>query len=245
MCGHYCLSIKKNMMQLRQAILILGLLSVASVAKAVPIELDGNGFTVQYESGATGLYKQGELSGSLDTVYFWPNTFSATSGGGAVTTQASLVLNFTIKPGFVFDTLWFTEGGDYSLFGDSQVGVATGVEAVNAATSASASLNLSSGSLFSQTGGSTDWELGGSLTSADLGAAQSFTLTLDNTLTADATGGLGYIQKTYAGFRVLTQRAEPATVPEPASGLLLLVGAAAAVLVGGRRRVLFRSQSRA
>lgn len=236
------------MMQLRKAILILGLLSVASAAEAVPIELDGNGFTVSYEPGATGLYKQGALSGSLDTVFFWPNDFSAFSGGGAVTTQASpLVLKFTIKQDFVFDTLWFTERGDYTLIGDGQVGVTTGVEAVNAATSASAALNLSAGSLFSQTDGSTDWELGGSLSSADLGAPRSFTLTLDNTLTADATDGImGYIQKTYVKFRVSTQRAEqPTTVPEPASWLLLLVGAAAAVLVGGRRRVLFGSRSRA
>jgi len=52
-------------------------------------------------------------------------------------------------------------------------------------------------------------------------------------LFADApVGSLGFIQKTYVGFRVLT---EPAAVPEPSALALLLAGMMAALLVGRRR----------
>jgi hypothetical protein len=80
---------------------------------------------------------------------------------------------------------------------------------------------------------STPWELTGSLSTLGLGAPQTLLITLDNTLFASApTGGLGFIQKTYAGFRVVTQ---PAAVPEPSSWALLLAGMMAALLVGRRR----------
>lgn len=232
---------KNAMLSLRKAFLILGLLSFASVAEASLIELDGDHFTAKYESTDTGLYKQGFLSGSLDTVYFQPNTFAAFSGGSRVSTRALLELTFTIDPGYSFAGLFFSERGDYFLFGAGAVDVAARVRAVNEDGSASTLLDLFPDSPHSQTGGSTAWELFGNIPSAGLGSPRTFVVSLDNTLSASASpGSLGFIQKTYAGFRVLTQ---PAAVPEPASGLLLLAGASAALLVGNRRRVLFRGRS--
>jgi len=232
------------MLSLRKAFLTLGLLSCVSVAQAALIELNTDQFSVTYNDDTQ--YKQGFLSGSLDTVYFQPNTLYALSGGSPASTQALLQLTLTIKSGYTFAGLSFSERGDYFLFGGGAVDVAASVQAFNAASSASTLLNLSPGSPLSQIGGSTAWELTGNISPAGLDSPQTLIVTLDNTLFASApVGSLGFIQKTYAGFRVLTQPAGsgPAVVPEPASGLLLLIGALAAWLVGGRRRVLFRGRS--
>lgn len=224
------------MLLLRKTILGLGLLALTNAALAAPITLNGAHFTATYDDALTGVYKQGFISGSLDTVYFQPNTFSALSGGGQTSTQAALQLSFTIDPGYSFAGLSFTERGDYFLFGGGAADVAASVQAVNPASSASTLLSLSPGSPLSQTGGSTAWQLAGTIAPAGLGSPQTFVVTLDNTLFASASAGsLGFIQKTYTGFQVLTQPV--AAVPEPASGLLLLAGASAAALVGWRRRV--------
>lgn len=217
----------------------LSLLAAVDAALAAPILRYGDHFTVTYDSSLTGLYKDGLLSGSLDTVYFQPDKFTALSGGGAVSTQALLELTFTIDPGYIFTGLSFTERGDYFLFGGGAVDVAASVQAVNAATLESEILILAPDAPLSATGGSTPWELTGSLSSLGPGLPQTLLVTLDNTLHASAsTGSLGFIQKTYAGFRVMTR---PAAVPEPASGSLLLAGMLAALLIG-RRRVMFRAR---
>jgi hypothetical protein len=223
------------MLIFRNILMGLSLFAMANGVLAAPITLDGDHFTVTYESSQAGLYKQGFLSGSLDTVYFQPNTFTALSGGNQVSTQAPLQLTFSIDPGYSFAGLNFTERGDYFLIGGGAVNVGASVEAVNAGTSASTLLNLAPGTPLAQTGGSTDWELTGSLSSLALGAPQTLVVTLDNTLFASApAGGLGFIQKTYAGFQIVTQ---PVSVPEPSGLALLLAGVMAAVLVGRRRLV--------
>lgn len=222
----------------RKALLILGLLSCATVAQATPIVVDADHFSVTYDDAQAGLYKSGFLSGSQDTVYFQPNTFMALSGGNPVSTSAPLQLTLTIDPGYSFAGLSFTERGDYFRLGGGAVNVISSVQLVNPDTSASAVLNLAPGSPLDQTMVSTPWELSGSLSPLGLGAPQTFRITLDNTLFASAlTGGLGFIQKTYAGFRVVTEQA--AVVPEPSSWVLVLVGMMAALLVGRRapRRV--------
>ena len=225
---------KNEMFILRKAFLVLGLLSIVSVAEASPIVLDGDHFTVTYDDALVGLYNQGLLSGSLDTVFFQPSAFAALSGGSTVSTPASLQLTLTINPGYTFTGFTFTERGDYFLFGGGAVDVAASVQVVNAATSASALLSLAPGTPLNQTGSSTPWELTGSLSSLGLGSPQTLLITLGNELFASASaGGLGFIQKTYAGFQVMTK---PVAVPEPATGALLLGGVIAALLVGRRRR---------
>lgn len=222
------------MLSLRKALLSVGLLSCVTLAQAVPITLNADHFSITYDDATVGLYKQGLLSGSLDTVYFRPNTFSSLSGGAAVSTLASLQLTLAVDPGYAFTGLTYTERGDYFRFGGSAVDVAASLRAVNAATAASAILNLAPGMPLAQSGSSTPWELAGDLSLQTLGAPQTVLITLDNGLFASASnGGLGFIQKTYVGFRVAT---EAIAVPEPTSLALLLAGAIAASLVGRRRR---------
>jgi len=222
------------MLKLRKAFLVLGLLSIVSVAEASPIVLTGDHFTVTYESTQTGLYKQGFMAGSLDTVFFQPNSFTAFSSGGPVSTQGLLNLTFSIDQGYTFAGLSFTERGDYFLRNGGAVNVVTSVQQAN---SASTLLSLAPGSPLASIGRSTPWELTGAVSLLSLGAQQTLTITLDNTLFASSSGpGLGFIQKTYAGFQVMTRpAAPPASVPEPSSVALVLIGMVAAVLLGRRR----------
>jgi hypothetical protein len=222
-------------LNINKAVLGLSLLAVAHASQAAPITLDADHFTVTYDSAQAGLYGQGFLSGSLDTVYFQPSTFAALSGGSPASTPASLLLTFTVDPGYAFAGFTFTERGDYFLFGQGAVNVAAGVQAVNAATAASAMLNLAPGMPLDHTGASTAWELAGSLATQGLGTPQTLLLTLNNELFASAaSGSLGFIQKTYVGFQILTA-AQPAAVPEPSSWALLLAGMMAALVLGRRR----------
>lgn len=214
--------------------LVIGLLSIVSVAGASPIVLTGDRFTVTYESSQTGVYKQGFMAGSLDTVYFQPDNFAALSTGSQISPQGLLNLTFTIDPGYTFAGLSFTERGDYFLLNGGAVNVATSVQQTN---SASTLLSLAPGSPLASIGSSTPWELTGAVSLLNLGSSQSLAITLDNTLFASSSGpGLGFIQTTYAGFQVVTQKATPpASVPEPSSVALVLIGLVAAVLIGRRR----------
>jgi hypothetical protein len=221
------------MLSPRKAFLTLGLLSFAAVAQATPIVVAGDHFSVTYDDAQAGLYKAGFLSGSQDTVYFQPNTLMALSGGNPASTQASLQLTLTIDPGYSFAGLSFTERGDYFLLGGGGVNVASSVQLLNPDTSASAVLNLAPGAPLGQTISSTPWELTGSFSPLGLDAPQTLLITLDNTLFASVLpGGIGFIQKTYAGFRISTEQV--AAVPEPSSWALVLAGMMAALLVGRR-----------
>jgi hypothetical protein len=216
------------MLSLQKLLLGLGLLAVAHASSAALITLDAERFSVTYDDAQAGLYGQGFLSGSLDTIYFQPSTFSALSGGSPAITPASLQLTFTINPGYTFAGLNFAERGDYFLFGAGTVGVDARIQAVNAA---SVTLNPASVPL-DITGNSIPWEVTGSLV-AGLGLPQTLQLTLYNELFASApVGELSFIQKTYVGFQVVAV-AQP--VPEPSSWALLLAGMLAALLAGRRR----------
>lgn len=228
----------QKMLTFRQIVTSLGLLAIAGGVQAAPIILNGDHFTVSYDDAQAGIYGQGSLSGSLNTLYFQPTTLAALSGGSPASTQAPLQLTFNINPGYAFAGFTFTERGDYFLFGAGAVSVAASVEAMNAANSASTTLNLASGSSFTQTGAATPWQLTGSLSAQGLGLPQTLLVTLDNSLLADAaSGNLAFIQKTYAGFNVTTVAA-PAAVPEPSSWVLLFAGMLAALLAGVPRRTM-------
>ena len=219
------------MLSLRKATLILGLCSSASLVHATPIVLNADHFSVSYDDTQAGPYKQGLLSGSQDTVYFLPTQLYAFSGGAPVRTAASLQLTLTIDAGYSFAGLAFAEWGDYFLSAGGSVDAAASLQALNLSTLASSTLDLTPGAPLSQAGLSTHWELGGVLSPLGLGAPQTLRLTLSNELTAAPADGIGFIQKTYAGFRVMTA---PQAVPEPSSWTLLVAGMLAALL-GGRR----------
>lgn len=223
------------MSPLRTAIVSLGLLFTAGFAQAAPIVLTADHFSVTYDDAQAGLYGAGAVSGSGDTVYFLPTTFTASSGvaGGSDTTQATLELTFTADPGYAFTGLFFTERGDYLLFGGGEVDAAASLMAVNTGTGAFDVLGLSPGAPLDVLGLPThNWELAGDLALLALGGPQTLQVTLDNTLfAATPTAGLGFIEKKFVGFRLVAQ-----PVPEPASLALLLAGALAALLVGTRKR---------
>jgi hypothetical protein len=223
------------MLSFPKAFLALGLLSAANLAQAAIIELNADHFSVSYDDAQTGLYKQGLLSGSLDTVYFQPNTFSAFSAGAPASKQSSLQLEFNIDPGYVFTDLAFTGRGSYFLSGGGSVNVTSSVQAANQATADFVLLDLAPGSPLAQAG-SHFWEISGSLSLLSLGAPQTVKITLDTELFSTPVNGLGFMQNTYAGFRITTAAA-PAAVPEPASLALILIGLMAAMFAGmGRRR---------
>lgn len=177
---------KNNMLSFRKAflILILGLLFIAgaNVAQATPTTLNAGHFSVTYDDIQAGLYKQGALSRSLDTVYFQPNTLTALSGGRQVSTQTSFHLTLTIDPGFTFAGLSRTERGDYFRLDGRAINAVASVHPVNPATLDAAVLNLAPGSPLVQTMGSTPWELTGGFARLGLGAPQTLLVTLDNAL---------------------------------------------------------------
>jgi hypothetical protein len=224
----------KNMLSTRKIWMGLGLLAFAHASSAALITLNANGFSVSYDDAQEAQYGQGFLSGSLDTIYFQPSTFSALSGGSPASTSAPLQLTFTLDPGYAFAGFHFTERGDYFLLGGGAVGVDASLQAVNADTAASVVLGLAPGGPLDLTGGSAPWAATGSIASG-LGVLQTLQITLDNELLASAPAGdLSFIQKTYVGFQLLT-RAEPVSVPEPSSWALLIAGMLAALLAGRRQ----------
>lgn len=218
--------------KINKILLVAGLAALAHVAVAAPIVLNGDHFSVTYDTNQLGFFTPGAVSGSQDTVFFQSNSFKAQSPGGLSEPSVLLQLTLTINPGYTFAGLSFTERGNYYLFGDGAVSVETDITLSDQATLDSAALNLYSGSSLDVIQQLTLWELGGTLGPVGPGAPQTLLIKLDSTLFASATTGLGFIQKTYAGFQIMT---EPADVPEPTSLALLLAGVMAALLVGRRR----------
>jgi hypothetical protein len=223
------------MLPFRKVLLAVGLLAITGVAPAAPILMSGDHFSVSYDNAQLGLFRDGLMSGSMDTVYFQPTMFSAFSGGTAASKQSSLQLEFNIDPGYVFAGLEFTGRGSYFLSGGGSVNVTSSVQATNQATGDFVLLDLAPGSPLAQTG-SHFWEISGPLSLLGLGLPQTVLVTLDTELFSSPVNGLGFIQNTYAGFRIATAAA-PAAVPEPASWALILIGLMAATFVGvGRKR---------
>lgn len=234
---------KNNMLSLRKTFLILGLLSIASVALAMP--LTGDHYTVTYEN--PGVYGAGSVSGTVsapgDTVFFTPTQFKFLSGSGSASVSSGLVLTFTIKQGYAFTSLSFMESGDYSILDEAHVNVVAKVEAKNADTQAATLLTrgpdrpLVSVTTFDNFE-TTDWSItADALSLLGLGAPTTLRVTLDNELFASAsTGSEGFIEKKYVGLKIGTEQVlTPNAVPEPASWSLLLAGMMAAMWVGKRR----------
>lgn len=220
---------------IRKICLGLGLLAAVQGAQAALITLDGDHFSVTYDDAQVGLYNQGKLSGSLDTLYFLPTTFVAVTGGAPATTQSGLQFTLNINPGYIFDGLALAENGNYILSSGGSVSASASLQAVNLDTLASDVLLLDSGAL-GQIGATTGWAISGGLGTQALGAAQNLQISLDNTLSSEPIQGIGLIRKTYVGFRVQTREVQ--VVPEPSGIALMLAGLLAALAVGGRRRML-------
>lgn len=219
------------MLRLNSILMSLGLLAAAGLAQAAPITLHGNGFSVSYDTAQTGLFGTGALSGSLDTFFFQPTTFTALSNGPEVKTSSALEFTLTVDAGYRLNGIVLTERGNYTLSTGGLVGVSAAMQ-LTGDDPLGAFLMLEPAAPLSQTGGTVTWQMSG-LLAAPVGTSQVFTIRLDDTLIADPTTGIGFIRKNYAGFGIL---AEPVSVPEPSALALLLAGGGAALWVGRRRR---------
>lgn len=221
------------MLPIRKTLIALGLVLASGFAQAGVITLTGDHFTASYDEALVDpLYKTALLSGSQDTVYFLPTKLAAVTGGGSTSTTAALQFSLTIAPGYSFAGIEFAENGDYFLSNRGVVGATATLQATNLDTPATVLLDLASPA-FGVAGGSTPWALSGLLGSGGLGVPQTLTVDFENTLHAEPSSGIAFIQKTYVGFRVLT---EPNAVPEP-SGLALLLGGGLAAWAVRRRRL--------
>lgn len=207
------------------------LLALGGVAQAAPITLYGNGFSLSYDDARTGLYGAGALSGSQDTLYFQPTAFSAFSAGGAVSVAAPLQFTISIAPGYRLGGLVLTERGNYFLSGGGAVDALSIVDLIDAATPALSFLDLFPAQPLTRAGSTVDWEMSGQLLPPG-GVGQIFLVDFESVIGSAPVNGIGFIQKNYVGFRVLT---EAHAVPEPA-GLALLMAGAAAWWAGRRRR---------
>ena len=222
------------MLPIKKIMLGLGLLAVVQATSAAPITLDGDHFTVTYDTSELGPYNPGLVSGSQITVYFNSTSFQAMTPGGAGEPSVLLHLMLNIDPGYTFAGLSFFQDGNYYLLGDGSVRVTTDVTLANSATLDSVILGLDTGTDLNVSESLMPWQLSGALGLAGLGAPQTLLITLDTTLFADAVEGAAFIQNGYAGFQIMTA---PAAVPEPGSMALVLAGIVAATLVGRRKSV--------
>lgn len=182
--------------------------------------LAGDHFSVSYDEALVDpLYGTALLSGSQDTVYFLPVELAALTGGAPASTQAGLRFTVAIDPGYSLAGIEFAERGDYFLSTAGTVGAKASLQLVNSLDAETLTLDLASPAL-GVVGAATPWMLAGTAESAGLGAFQTLEIGLDGVLMSEPANGLGFIQNTYVGFRILT---EANAVPEP-SGLALLLG---------------------
>ncbi|MEQ1663455.1 MAG: PEP-CTERM sorting domain-containing protein [Thiobacillus sp.] len=217
-------------------------MSASPALHAAPITLSGGHFSVTYDDTLLGVYGVPSLLGG-DTIVFNPTNFKAVASTGSFTQTASFSLSLAAHSGYVLTDLLLQESGDYYRIGGGMVNVGATLAAVNPANSNTASLVLApSAPLNAVTSLSnfqtTNWALSGNLSLLSLGAPTSLSVDLGNTLSASATGGIGFIEKKFVGLRISTQQGvPPAAVPEPGSLALLMAGLLAAwglKLSGGR-----------
>lgn len=216
-------------------LLALTLLASTNFSHATPLTVNGDYFSVTYDDAQTGLYGPGYISGSLDTFYVQPTVFTAFSAGSPVITSASLQFTLVMDAGYRFGGLEFNEWGNYFLSNAGMTNVAADVQVHDTNMLTASALGLNSGLSLDQSGGSVNWALSG-LIAPPSSASQMLQITLNNELTSAPVGGIGFIQKSYTGFKVLAVAvADPTSVPEPSSWALVLAGGLAASLVGCRR----------
>lgn len=217
----------------RKILLALGLLAAVNLAEATPIVLEGDHFSVRYDDAQVGVYREGRLSGSLDSLYFLPTNFAVAAADVLASTQAGLQFTLSIDPGYAFDGLVFAQNGNYFLSDAGRVRASASLQARDPDTLAATTLVLGPPDTLTQAGVTTNWALAGLLGANGLDSARVLQVSLDNTLTSEPILGLGFIQSTYVGLHVRT-RAH--AVPEPSGLALMLVGGLTAAFVGRRAR---------
>lgn len=230
------------MSNFRHALCLLASLSVSPALLAAPITLSGTNFSVTYDDALLGLYGTPSLLGG-DTIVFTPTNFKASSSGALVTQASNLSLSLVANAGYTLTGLLFQENGDYFRIGGGLVNVGATLTATNLSNGSAASLVLAPSAPLSAVTSlsnfqTTNWDMSGSHAMLGLGVPVSMNVELNNSLSASAMGGFGFIEKKFVGLRVSAQQGvPPAAVPEPGSLALVMAGLLAAwslKLRGGR-----------
>ena len=214
------------------------LLAIATTqASAANVTLDGDNFTISYDTNVIGLFGSPYLVGS--NLVFAPGGnpgFSAQSESGIKFTNSTFAFVITADPGYKLSSFNLFEGGDYMLIGDaSRVSVGgqlrvkpVGESAMTAAITPS--MPLTTRTSFEQFA-TTEWNASASISpTMTLGSA---VVSIENLLGARARlseDGYAFIEKKNVelGF-VLTP------VPEPESYAMLLAGLGLMGLFASRR----------
>lgn len=214
------------------------LLALASAqANAATVTLDGEHFTISYDTAVVGLFGTPSLIDS--SLVFSPGGtpgFSAQSGMGFDFTNSTFSFSITADPGYKLSGFNLFEAGDYYLIGNnSQVLVGgqlrvkpQGVSALTASIIPSAPLTTqTSFSVFA----TSNWEATASVSPvASLSSAQ---VSIENILGAFvpfSQGSYAFIEKKNVELSfVLTP------IPEPASYAMLLAGLGMMGVVARRR----------
>ncbi|UCV29992.1 PEP-CTERM sorting domain-containing protein [Ferribacterium limneticum] len=213
------------------------LLAIAAAqANAATVTLDGEHFTISYETEAQYLFGVPRLVDS--TLVFGPSGsgFAAKSYGGNNVTNATFSFFITADPGYKVSSFNLYEGGDYMLIGDASVvslGGELRVKPVGEAVMTAAirpSLPLTTHTSFERFA-TTDWDTTASIRpTAKLTSAQVSIENMFYSFASSSQRGYAFIEmkNVELGF-VLTP------IPEPASYAMLLAGLGMMGFVARRR----------
>ncbi len=213
-------------------------------AQAGTVTLTGSTFSVTYDTTQLGQYYLPVLQGN--TLYFTPNTFSATSTNGLGTVTASSTLSglvISANPGYELGNVSASALGDYALIGTGSAinitGSLTAADAANSSHQTSSALVLDPTLPINISGFPTNnWAANAALSPAWFANASAVDLSFVSTLSATTLAGTGeqlaFVQEKYAGLALTI---DPVPVPLPPAVALLLSGFAGVLSLGvGRRR---------
>ena len=214
------------------------LLALASAnASAANVTLNGDKFTISYDTSVIGLFGTPSLIGS--SLVFAPGGspgFAAQSENGIKVTNSTFSFMIMADPGYKLSSFNLFEGGDYMLIGNSSrvsVGGQLRVKPVNLAAmtaSVTPSVPLTTQTTF-ETFATTNWDAHASISLAT--PLSSAAVSIENLLGARARlvdGGYAFIEKKNVELSfVLTP------VPEPESYAMFLTGLGLLGAVARRR----------
>lgn len=214
------------------------LLAVASAnASAANVTLDGENFTISYDTSVIGLFGTPTLVGS--SLVFAPGGspgFSAQSESGMKVTNSTFSFMIMADPGYKLSSFNLFEGGDYMLIGNSSrvsVGGQLRVKPVNLAVMTAAimpSVPLTTQTTF-EAFATTDWNAHASINPAT--PLSSAAVSIENLLGARARlvdDGYAFIEKKNVELSFVLM-----PVPEPESYAMLLAGLGLMGAVARRR----------
>lgn len=177
-------------------------------------------FDWQNGKSASGLFGDPILSG--DTLVFFPSNFRAESVDGADdTAYDSLEFELIAHPGYSFKSFDFSEFGDYGIFDEGSVNVASTLSIENLDTLQVLSGNFTSNPSMPVSGGQDIWTAE-ALLAINSANWTHIKITLDNELLAfSRPDSDSFIEK-----KILSGSVTMQPIPEPATVTIFCIGAA-------------------